>query len=328
MGFLIFRLSLTRYLSSQPQKEHTCLLASSRACTKTWKSVTFAELSVHTTHACIPSLWPEIHTPWHTPFSPLKLLFIHTLMHFSACIHLLRLLGYLFIPIKHACIVCCMSFVQSSTAHVSFLLSYCLLLLNTSYPFPFFFFLVAPVSARALLFPSLSLSLYTLPSSPNPSSHTQSLSQLLLRALLPITVSPTTIFPLHQYTTCPWEQFWPVSTHHYTLHSRVHSTTLSPYSATAKSKTTTPGIPTWSPTVVLTERYWAWLRRSDGMRYFLNPMAVDDSMLFVWPYTGSVQLNTRRKHQLQPQNTTDQALESSRYPEQVIEPIYYVPEYA
>lgn len=64
------------------------------------------------------------------------------------------------------------------------------------------------------------------------------------------------------------------------------------------------------------------------MRYFLNPMAVDDSMLFVWPYTGSVQLNTGNKHQLQPQNTTHQALESSWYPEQVIEPIYYVPEYA
>lgn len=46
-------------------------------------------------------------------------------------------------------------------------------------------------------------------------------------------------------------------------------------SACKKAKTTTPRIPMWSPTMVLTRRYSAWLRRSDGMRYFLSPMAVD-----------------------------------------------------
>lgn len=57
-----------------------------------------------------------------------------------------------------------------------------------------------------------------------------------------------------------------------------------PY-ACKKSKTTTPRIPMWSPTMVLTRRYSAWLRRSDGMRYFLSPMAVDTRMFKVWLYT-------------------------------------------
>jgi hypothetical protein len=47
-----------------------------------------------------------------------------------------------------------------------------------------------------------------------------------------------------------------------------------------KAKTSTPRIPMWSPTMVLTKRCSAWLRRSDGMRYFLSPMAEDTSMLF------------------------------------------------
>ena len=52
----------------------------------------------------------------------------------------------------------------------------------------------------------------------------------------------------------------------------------------AITKTTAPRIPTWSPTVVLTKRYSAWLRRSDGMRYFLSPMAVDKSNTVMWVY--------------------------------------------
>lgn len=58
-------------------------------------------------------------------------------------------------------------------------------------------------------------------------------------------------------------------------------------SACKKAKTTTPRIPMWSPTMVLTKRYSAWLRRSDGMRYFLSPMAVDTSMckVYLWPGT-------------------------------------------
>ena len=40
-------------------------------------------------------------------------------------------------------------------------------------------------------------------------------------------------------------------------------------------KTTAPRIPMWSPTMVLTRRYFDLLRRSDGMRCFQSPMAVD-----------------------------------------------------
>ena len=64
-------------------------------------------------------------------------------------------------------------------------------------------------------------------------------------------------------------------------------TYLSSPSACKKSKTTTPRIPMWSPTMVLTKRYSAWLRRSDGMRYFLSPMAVDTSMFKLHSYTGT-----------------------------------------
>ena len=45
--------------------------------------------------------------------------------------------------------------------------------------------------------------------------------------------------------------------------------------AKKNSKTTAPRIPAWSPTVVLTRRHSGWLRRSDGMRCFQSPMAVD-----------------------------------------------------
>ena len=41
------------------------------------------------------------------------------------------------------------------------------------------------------------------------------------------------------------------------------------------NKTTAPRIPAWSPTVVLTRRHFDSLRRSDGMRCFQSPMAVD-----------------------------------------------------
>ena len=44
-----------------------------------------------------------------------------------------------------------------------------------------------------------------------------------------------------------------------------------------KIKTTAPRIPRWSPTLVLTERYHTYLRRSDGMRSFRDSMAVDNS---------------------------------------------------
>lgn len=66
--------------------------------------------------------------------------------------------------------------------------------------------------------------------------------------LYSITAFPTTSSPPHQYTTC---NFTAQSSCPCTL-----SGTLLFYSVLdAKSKTTTPGIPTWSPTVVLTERY-------------------------------------------------------------------------
>lgn len=67
----------------------------------------------------------------------------------------------------------------------------------------------------------------------------------------------------------------------------------SPYPC-KKSKTTTPRIPMWSPTMVLTKRYSAWLRRSDGMRYFLSPMAVDVSMFLVHSYTGTATPDRRK----------------------------------
>ena len=43
-----------------------------------------------------------------------------------------------------------------------------------------------------------------------------------------------------------------------------------------KSKRTTPGIPTWSPTVVLTGPDDAWLRWADGKRYCHRGMVVPD----------------------------------------------------
>lgn len=42
-----------------------------------------------------------------------------------------------------------------------------------------------------------------------------------------------------------------------------------------KTKTTAPRIPVWSPNMVLTRRHFDSLRRSDGMRCFQSPMAVD-----------------------------------------------------
>jgi hypothetical protein len=43
-------------------------------------------------------------------------------------------------------------------------------------------------------------------------------------------------------------------------------------------KTTTPNrIRKWSPTLLLTGRYPGYLRRSDGMRSFLDSMVVDES---------------------------------------------------
>jgi hypothetical protein len=47
------------------------------------------------------------------------------------------------------------------------------------------------------------------------------------------------------------------------------------------TKTTAPWIPTWSPTVVLARRHPDSLRRSDGMRCFQSPMAVDASLSVV-----------------------------------------------
>jgi hypothetical protein len=44
-----------------------------------------------------------------------------------------------------------------------------------------------------------------------------------------------------------------------------------------KGKTTTPNrIRKWSPTLLLTGRYPGYLRRSDGMRSFLDSMVVDE----------------------------------------------------
>ncbi|EIW67479.1 hypothetical protein TREMEDRAFT_64075 [Tremella mesenterica DSM 1558] len=55
---------------------------------------------------------------------------------------------------------------------------------------------------------------------------------------------------------------------HPSLHHLPPRPSSLPPAPRARAKTTAPRIPTWSPTVVLTER-------SDGMRYFQSPMAVD-----------------------------------------------------
>ena len=62
-------------------------------------------------------------------------------------------------------------------------------------------------------------------------------------------------------------------------------TTARTQSQQQKTKTSTPRIPMWSPTMVLTKRCSAWLRRSDGMRYFLSPMAEDTNMFLMPSWT-------------------------------------------
>ena len=44
-----------------------------------------------------------------------------------------------------------------------------------------------------------------------------------------------------------------------------------------KSKNTTPSIPVWSPTTVLTGLFVAWLTRSDGFVHFLRDMVVSNN---------------------------------------------------
>ena len=67
---------------------------------------------------------------------------------------------------------------------------------------------------------------------------------------------------------------WPAVAHRIRSHSGREKCTCCKI-CTSRVKTTAPRIPAWSPTVVLTRRHLAWLRRSDGMRYFQGPMAVD-----------------------------------------------------
>ena len=62
---------------------------------------------------------------------------------------------------------------------------------------------------------------------------------------------------------------------HSTRASRLKAKRESKQLSDRKIKTTAPRIPMWSPTMVLTRRHSGLLRRSDGMRCFQSPMAVD-----------------------------------------------------